>query len=232
MRDSVVVEEEAIRVTDDLDPSIEGGLRPLRGRRVDHRATGVGAGEALPCVHEADAFGLVGLRRVRHLTLLGPEEEIALATIDAGLLGVRGCRGSELGRRLPGCLGGDLLGLVMLVIGYEETGGGTVGARDDLVELVSGVIDKVDGLVVLVGRDRRVLASEDLVHIHGVGDPRGDKDGHLVDDRSEPEEDAGGAAGVQFEKLTSLPVGDEIRELVEGAEEKGVLGVVGGRVGA
>ena len=51
MRDSVVVEEEAIRVTDDLDPSLEGGFWPLGGGRVNHGATGVGAGETLPCVH-------------------------------------------------------------------------------------------------------------------------------------------------------------------------------------
>ena len=69
MRDSVVIEEEAVCVMDDFNPSLEGGFRPLGGRGVNHGATGVRASEPLPCVLEADTFGIVGLRGVGHLPL-------------------------------------------------------------------------------------------------------------------------------------------------------------------
>ena len=102
------------------------------------------------------------------------------------------------------CPGGNLLGLVILIISYKEASGGTVCAGDDLLEFVSGVIDKIGGLVVLVQGDQRILTSEDLVDFHWVGEPGGDEDGHLVDNQREPEEDPYRTSGIQFEKLPCL----------------------------
>ena len=59
--DSCVVDEEIIRLTDDLDPGFEGRHRPIRRRGTDHGTTGVGASEPLPCMHQANTLVLVSL---------------------------------------------------------------------------------------------------------------------------------------------------------------------------
>ena len=121
-------------------------------------------------MHETNALGLVGFGRVWHFAFLGPVEEIPLPPMEARLFGVVGSGGGLLRRGLPGGLGGNLLGLVVLIISNEEASGGTVRAGDDLVELVGRIVDKIDGLVVLVRGDGRVLTLEDLGDVHRVGD--------------------------------------------------------------
>ena len=84
MGESCIVEEEAIRLMDNLDPDFKGRHRPIRRRGMDHGTTGVGASEPLPCMHQTDTFGLVGLRWVGHFSVLGPDEEVTLTTREAG----------------------------------------------------------------------------------------------------------------------------------------------------
>ena len=93
-----------------------------------------------------------------HFAFIGPEEEIPRTLIDAGYLGGGRLGGGGvlvalLGSYLGHHQGKLLLGLLVLVVGNEEADGGTVRAGDDLVELVSGAIDKINGLVVLVRGD-------------------------------------------------------------------------------
>ncbi len=80
-----IIEEEAVRLPDNLDPILESGRRPFRGRGMDHGTIGVGASEPFPCVHQADVFGLVRLWWVEHFSFLGPEEEVTLTTREEGI---------------------------------------------------------------------------------------------------------------------------------------------------
>jgi hypothetical protein len=75
--------------------------------------------------------------------------------------------GGVLRRGLLGWLGSSLLGLVVFVVHDKEARRGTVCAGDDLAELVSGIVDKINSLVVLVRGDGRALALEDLLMFMG-----------------------------------------------------------------
>ena len=52
-RDCVITEEKSVSFVDELDPGGKGGVRAFRGRRLDHGASRVGAGELFVSMHQA-----------------------------------------------------------------------------------------------------------------------------------------------------------------------------------
>ena len=204
---------------------------------MQHEATGIRASTcSFLCMEEAYPVRLDTFVGVGHIALLAPQEvptRISGATVNrCGFRYMLGWDGGWHDGSLPGCVHSWLgfhcnsfkafFGMLGLVVGNEEALGRGICTRDDLGELVDGVLKQGESVNILRRVDACMVLVENMVQPDRVGNAMGEQDGHLIHNRCQPKKSTGRVPGVHFEEMTGFTPSDHIAKGMEHAEKRGL----------